>query len=81
MEPELKAFLDENPEFELNSYGKVHCNVTNHDIVAKMSEVEKHMKSAKYLHAKNWYSSSVRIYAQVQLRLLQVQALHYRAPE
>ena len=43
MEPELKAFLDENPEFELNSYGKVHCNVTNHDIVAKMSEVEKHM--------------------------------------
>ena len=81
MEPELKAFLDKNPEFELNSFGKVHCNVTNHDIVAKMSEVEKHMNTAKYLHAKNWYAAAVSIYAQVQLRLLQVSALCYRTPE
>ena len=55
MEPALKAFLEKNPDFELNSYGKVHCKVTNHDMVATMAEVEAHMKTAKYLHAKNWY--------------------------
>ena len=55
MEPELEAFLKGNEEFQLNDRGKVHCNITNHDIVAKMAEVEKYMKSSKYLHAKNWY--------------------------
>ena len=54
MEPELEAFLKDNKDFQLNDHGKVHCNVTNHDIVAKMSEVKKHMESDKYLHAKNW---------------------------
>ena len=54
MEPELEAFLKDNKEFQLNDHGKVHCHVTNHDIVAKMSEVKKHMESDKYLHAKNW---------------------------
>ena len=55
MEPELEAFLKGNEEFQLNDHGKVHCTLTNHDIVAKMAEVEKYMKSSKYLHAKNWY--------------------------
>ena len=54
MEPEVQKFLKNNPDFELNSYGKIHCKVTNHDIKATMEEVEKHMKSDKYLHAKNW---------------------------
>ena len=56
MEPELEAFLKGNEEFQLTERGKVHCNITNHDIVAKMAEVEKYMKSNKYLHAKNWYT-------------------------
>lgn len=54
MEPELKLFLEENPDFELNDHGKIHCKLTNHDIVATMEEVNKHMKTEKYLHAKNW---------------------------
>ena len=54
MEPELEAFLKDNKEFQLNDHGKVHCNLTNHDIVATMSEVKKHMQTEKYQHAKNW---------------------------
>ena len=41
LEPELEAFLKDNPDFELNSNGRIHCKLTNHDIIAKMSEVEK----------------------------------------
>ena len=55
LEPELEAFLKDNPDFELNSNGRIHCKLTNHDIIAKMSEVEKYLKTKKYLHAKNWY--------------------------
>lgn len=56
MDPEVKKFLENNKDFELNDHGKVHCKLTNHDIVATMDEINKHLKSDKYLHAKNWYS-------------------------
>lgn len=55
MDAELAAFLKDNPDFELNDRGRIHCKLTNHDIVADMSEVEKYIKTKKYLHAKNWY--------------------------
>ncbi|KAK8802774.1 hypothetical protein JH06_1895 [Blastocystis sp. subtype 4] len=56
MDPELEAFLKDNKEFQLNDHGKVHCNLTNHDIVATMAEVKKHMQTEKYQHAKDWYN-------------------------
>ena len=58
LEPELASFLKDNPDFELNRNGRIHCKLTDHDIIAKMSEVEKYLKTKKYLHAKNWYLSS-----------------------
>ena len=54
MDPELEAFLKDNKEFQLNDHGKVYCNLTNHDIVATMAEVKKHMQTEKYQHAKDW---------------------------
>ena len=55
MDPELAAFLKDNSDFEMNDRGRIHCKLTNHDIVADMTEVQKYIKTKKYLHAKNWY--------------------------
>ena len=55
MDPELAAFLKDNLDFEMNDRGRIHCKLTNHDIVADMTEVQKYIKTKKYLHAKNWY--------------------------
>lgn len=55
MDAELAAFLKDNPDFEMNERGRIHCKLTNHDIVADISEVQKYIKTKKYLHAKNWY--------------------------
>ena len=32
-------FVRAHPHLELNEYGKVHCSITNHDIVCDMTEV------------------------------------------
>ena len=55
MDPALSQFLKEHNDFEINDHGKIHCKLTNHDMVAKLSEVEKYVKSDKYIHARDWY--------------------------
>jgi hypothetical protein len=44
----LKAFVDSHEDLSFTATGKVHCSVTDHDIVSELSRVKLHLSKTKY---------------------------------
>jgi hypothetical protein len=42
------AFVQMHPHLDMNDYGKVHCSVTNHDMVFDLVEIQRHLGGRKY---------------------------------
>jgi hypothetical protein len=42
------AFVQMHPHLDMNDYGKVHCSVTNHDMVFALVEIQRHLGGRKY---------------------------------
>lgn len=56
------SLMKEHDFLSLNEFNKIHCDVTGHDMPAKVEAIQAHLASPKFKKAKEWYKADFSKY-------------------
>lgn len=63
MDPEVRRFvISHRDHLDFTSAGKIVCKLTQHEMPARLEVVQQHLRSKRFLRARDWYSADFTKY-------------------